>query len=245
MERVTVLRRALVALLVAAPALTLTGPVPAADAAPVPAVRSDACMQLEPKALDATLVRSYADAADDVFAGRVLDKKTTTSRARRSGHAKTRSYAHVVRVDTVFRGDLRSGDRVMLLTKDRRTPNGLGPLRVGGTYLMFTTDVETGPGDEFPDPAKGGKGGDLATVSAVDCAGTTALPDGLSAALRDQVDQLLAADNAPTVAPVLSDPAGGASEPPSLGRSVAPGIALALLGVLGLVLFSWLGRRRA
>ncbi|WP_344775084.1 hypothetical protein [Nocardioides panacisoli] len=245
----TVLLRTAVALLVVAPTVALAGPsTPARAAQPAPAARSGACMELAPDDLDATLLQSYADAADDVFAGKVLDRSTHVGKVKRSGHKKPRTYTHTVRVDKVFRGDLGSGDRVMLLTNDAGAQHGLGPLKVDSTYLFFTTDVETGPGDGIPSPtggASGGGGKDVATVMAVDCAGTTALPDGLSARLRDQVDQLLAGDSAPSAEPVLSDPAGGASEPPALSRTIAPGIALALLGVLGLVLFSWLGRRRA
>jgi hypothetical protein len=246
MERVISLRRSAVALLVVAPTLALAGPSTAAQAAqPAASARSGACMELAPDNLDATLLRSYADAADDVFAGKVLSRRAHVGTVKRAGHKRPRTYTHTVRVDEVFRGDLGSGDRVMLVTNDPATRDGLGPLKVDGTYLMFTTDVETGPGDGIPSPTGGAGGGnDVVTVTAVDCAGTTQLPDGLSARLRDQVAQLLSGDGAPSAEPVLSDPSGGASGPPALGRTIAPGIALALLGVLGLVLFSWLGRRR-
>jgi hypothetical protein len=234
MERVTVLRRTAVALLLVAPTLVLAGPSPVADAAPAvgPAARSGACMELDPKDLDADLLRSYAENADDAFAGKVLDRTTRTTKARKAGQSHTvRTYTHSVRVENVFSGDLGSGDRVMLVTHESGTRDGLGPLHVGSTYLLFTRDADLGK--------------NVATVTAVDCAGTTELPDGLSAGLRDQIEQLLADDSTPTTAPVLSDPADGASEPPAYGRTIAPGIALALLGVLGLAFFSWLGRRRA
>ena len=235
MERVTVLLRTAVALLVVAPTVALAGPSTAAQSGQpdrsAPAVRTGACMELAPDDLDADLVRTFAADADDVFAGQVLSRTTHAGKVQQSGSRKLQSYMHTVRVTKVFEGDLSSGDKVMLRTADKRVHHGLGPLQKGSTYLLFTRDADLGK--------------KMATVTAAACAGTTALPDGLSARLRDQVDQILAGDTAPSAEPVLSDPSGGASEPPTLSRTIAPGIALALLGVLGLVLFSWLGRRRA
>lgn len=241
MERVTVVRRYLVALLLAAPMVALA--LPSAEAQATPDVRrSGACMELDPNNLDADLLRGYADDADDVFVGDVSAVSTMTG----GGH-KPRSYTHVVRVDKVFAGDLESGDTVDLMTTPKRAADGLGRLHRQGTYLFFTTDVELSRRDHLLAPSAKTRHGarNRPTVAAVDCAGTTELPNGLSANLRDQIDQILTAGSTPTTAPVLSDPAGGASEPPALGRTIAPGIALALLGVLGLVFFSWLGRRRA
>jgi hypothetical protein len=79
------------------------------------------------------------------------------------------------------------------------------------------------------------------------CSGTTRLGGGLSAGMRDQLVETLREQTPEETTPDISltSPDDGARANPSLGRLAAPGAALALIGVLGLLLLARIASRRA
>ena len=183
---------------------------------------------------DATAVREKADAVTDVFAGKVRSAKALSSVGGGAGRAgredkprKPSDWEHTVQVAVGFRTDLRSGDRVSVTTTPT-SDGGLGKLEIGATYVFFVT-TEQGMDHLVAEP----------------CSGTQLLRGGLSAQQQSGLEDALADDpgsSTPTVA--LSEPDGTRSVP-ALGRLAAPGGAVALIGVLGLLLLARVGARRS
>lgn len=226
----TVLRNA--ALVGVALAAAAAGVVPpAAPAAAVVAPASAAvCPPLDLADLDAQQVRDYAEEVDFVFVGRVLDLKAL--RPRTSGlRAKTVGYTHTVTVKAALQGEVRNV--VKVLTTDDRS-SGLGPLRPRSDYLFFADEVDTDRAGALTEDRR---------FEALRCSGTTELDEPMSSRVERELEQALTTEEVPGMPVELSEPDGGASDPPSLTRAIAPGVALGLLGLLGLLLFSRVGRR--
>jgi hypothetical protein len=220
------------------PALT---PTPAAAVTPAPA-------ECEPLDLnDADAVRESAAAVTDVFAGRVREVKPRTAVGGGEGKAdqdnepsdgptrdpdpRLTRWQHTVTVESSpFQGELRPGQPVLVVTQPAGRAGGLGKLEEDATYVFF---------------ASGEEGRDHLVANA--CAGTTKLDGGLSADLRDQLDATLGeqAEGGSTPDFTLTEPDDGARSTPSFGRLAAPGAALALIGVLGLLLLARIASRRA
>ena len=76
------------------------------------------------------------------------------------------------------------------------------------------------------------------------CSGTQQLQGGLGARLRDFLDETLAEPEDTVPSYTLSAPDDGARSTPALGRLAAPGAAVALIGVLGLLVLARVGSRR-
>jgi hypothetical protein len=229
--------------------------VPApATATPAPAMATAAppnCNQLDLD--DAVAVRAHAELVTDVFFGQVRKVKERTAvggggQGTPSGTdgstenptpndptpnkhtSRTVGWEHTVLVRFPFRSAsaLRNGDLVLVDT-GTVADEGLGRLEQGETYLFF---------------ASGDKGMDHLIAEA--CSGTQPLPGGLTAQLRDSLQRALD-EQPPTDTPLdymLVTPEDGVRSTPSLGRLAAPGGALALIGVLGLVLLARIGSRR-
>lgn len=210
-----------------------------ADAAPAPrgSVAAD-CDNLDLN--DATAVREHADAVTDVFAGEVLSverrtyvgggegKADQTDGPGRRADPRTVQWLQVVHVEIPYRGAHEEGDRALVVT----TPvddGGFGKLTDGGLYLFFVS-AEDGAGRLVAEP----------------CSGTQMLMGGLGATLRDTLHEILVepTDEGTTPDYTLSTPDDGARTTPTLGRLVAPGAAVALIGVLGLVLLGRISSRR-
>ena len=194
---------------------------------------------------DPAAIRAYADAegVTDVFAGTILKVEERTSvgggegKANGSGgsptdtppnnpNTRTTGWEHVVEVIFPFRSALQRGDKVVVVT-GVVADQGLGRLQAGDAYLFFAVGEE-------------GKN----HLDAGGCSGTRLLRGGLTADIRDAVS---GAFDEPADDPVdytLSTPDDGARSTPSLGRLAAPGAALTLIGVLGLLLLARISARR-
>lgn len=220
-------RRLLAPALLAVPA-TLLALAPLAPAGAAAPASGPAGMSSYPAMCDALDLSDEAEIdaralpADDVFAGTVRAVQPTAGDAQRVGY--------LVAVDRPFRGDI-DRDKQVLVTVD--WPADATPtVAKARTYLFFTND-------------RGGR------VVADACTGTALLPKGVTPRIAATLRRFLAsveptAPPSPTPQPVaFSEPGDPVGDPPELGRVLASGGAIALIGVLGLVLVSRLGRRRA
>ncbi|KAA1427886.1 hypothetical protein [Nocardioides antri] len=212
---------------------------PAGGAATAPAAR---CETLD--LTDAAAVREHADAVTDVFAGEVRsvrprttigpgeggpDNGSTNDAPRQDPDSRTTRWDHTVVVKRSFRSDLEYREQVRVVTLPGTEDNGFGPLRAGRWYVFFVSAEKGAP----------------YLVATCD-SGTQALPReglpaGLAADLQGALDETT--QEAPEVA--LMAPEDGAGSAPSYGRLAAPGAALTLIGVLGLLLLVRVGSRRA
>ncbi|NYJ03374.1 hypothetical protein HNR19_004072 [Nocardioides thalensis] len=226
----TVLRTAAVA--AAALAAVAAGAVPpAAPAAAATApTRAAVCAPLDLADVEPQQVRDYAAEVDFVFVGRVLDRRAL--RPQTSGlRPRTAGYIHTVTVKAALQGDVRNV--VKVLTTDARA-TGLGPLRPRSDYLFFADEVDTDRAGALTEDRR---------FEALQCSGTTELDEPMTSRVERDLEQALRAPEEPGMPVELTEPDGGATEPPSLTRAIAPGVALGLVGLLGLLLFSRVGRR--
>lgn len=141
--------------------------------------------------------------------------------ARRPGATKADPIVHGLVVAETLSGELSPGDPVRVVFST--TEGEPTQLRLNQRYLLFTR-------------------GSGSTLQADGCEGYTSARDLDATQIETLREALAPVEETPEA--VLSEPDGGSGEPPELGRVVAPGIAISLLGVLGLALISRVGRRR-
>ncbi|TWH02648.1 hypothetical protein L615_001300000120 [Nocardioides sp. J9] len=192
--------------------------LPASPAAAVPSAIPADCGALDVTDTDAVV--TAAEGTDDVFLGRVV-RAVTRGAGTGPAAGGPRNLRYEVVVDQAVVGDLAADQRrelVLVGVEGRQDP-----LRRSRRYLFFTT------GENSELRADGCEG--WASGSMVD-----------AATLGEIRAALTAPPEPPEVA--LSRP-DGAGDPPDLGRVVAPGAAISLVGILGLVLLSRVGRRRS
>jgi hypothetical protein len=224
----TALAAALLALAPVAPAgAAQAGPVqasavqtgPAATAASYPAMCDALDLTDEPE------IDARALDADDVFAGKVRAAQPAASNPKRIGY--------VVAVEESFRGNLAKGKRV-LVTID--WPADVNPtVQPDRAYLFFVKQRTSGH------------------VVADACTGSALLPSGLTPRLAASLRRFLVsveptapASPTPSAQPVsFHAPSDRVGDPPDLSRVLASGGAISLIGVLGLLLVTRIGRRRA
>lgn len=221
-------RRLLPAAPLAALAAAFLLPVGSAGAVPPPVT----CGRLD--LTDAAAVVANAQGTEDIFIGRVvrIDSGTTAGGGSTAPAATAtatgtptpgagRTVRHEVLVEDALTGDLHPGEPVRVVFS--AVGGKQTQLRLNASYVFFTT-------------------GTAATLRADGCDGYVSAR-GLTATTVDALRDALAPDDEPVEAK-LSAPSGGSEDAPELGRVVAPGAAVGLVGILGLVLLSRVGRRR-
>ena len=163
----------------------------------------------------ASSTQSDVKAADDVFTGTVTDVATT-------GSARRGTVTYDVAVERVYKGGVRS-DQVSVTTSRAANLCGLGDLRAERRYLFLAR----------------ASGSELAIES---CSSTGRATGELVA----KVEKLLGdgRDPSPPAPPTKAEFTTVAdSRPTSVTRLAAPGAALVLVGLLGLVVVRRLARR--
>jgi hypothetical protein len=164
-------------------------------------------------------VRDSTKAAMAVFSGTVTD----VQRSDRTDGVPGALYTQTVTVDLVYQGKIDT-ETVTVQTDRNRTACSLGALAVGTEYMFFVT----GTGD--PWVAGGTSGTRISNETVV-----------------AQVVRLLG-EGKPTTQPP-PEPAqftpADTSEPQSFSRLAAPGGALVLVGLLGLLVVRGMSRRTA
>lgn len=156
---------------------------------------------------------------DDVFVGRVDNVLPGVL----PGGGTANASPHRVFVQVPLKSDFPAGKYVQV-TFTPTDEVADRTLKVGGRYLFFT---------------QGSTPGEL---SADACDGYAAVA-GLDKAMETQLRDYLTMPPVPAEPSALAEPPADADSTPDLGRLLAPGGAISLIGVLGLVLISRLGRR--
>ena len=162
-------------------------------------------------------VRDSSKGAMAVFSGVVTD----VQRADRTDGQPGAIYTHTVTVDMVYQGSITT-ETVSVQTDRNRTACSLGGLATNVEYMFFVT----GSGEPWV------AGGDSGTRVS-------------SETVVSQVERLLGEGKppiAPTPETAVFTPVD-TGEPQSFSRSAAPGAALVLVGLLGLVVVRGVSRR--
>lgn len=170
----------------------------------------------------ATDTVQLAGDADAVFGGTV--RETRKPEPDESGRIKG-LFTYVVDVDRVYKQEGTVVTETVQVSSARSSAIcGLGNLPAGSSYVFFATARDAG-------------------FRAGACGGSAAASDQLVADVEEALGpgkQMVPDDELPEL--VLT--AVGSTSPQSVGRLAAPGAAVALLGLLGLVLVRLAGSRR-
>jgi hypothetical protein len=188
-----VLRRLLIALLLACPAIVLTQ------------MSAHAACSCKPGN-----VQQSAQRADAVFSGLLQNQSTGAT-----GTDGARETTYEIEAETAYKGDIRTADVVVTSPKN---PCGLGKLVTDRKYVFFVTM----DGAAFTTDRCGGTApADPALVQKVERVLGTGSELGVTTPPPAEAAEFTKVDDA---------------EPESLARLAAPGAALVIIGLLGLVL---------
>ncbi len=161
--------------------------------------------------------------ADAVFTGTVA----SSTRSEGTGADAVVSITNEVVLDRVYKGQIDDVDQTVLTTQRTQATCGLGQLQVDSRYVFVVASDSTVEGAWADDG----------------CSGTRAATSALIAEVQGVLGKGRSATPAPAPEPaVLTD--ADTSAPTSLSRAAAPGLALVLVGFLGLILVGRLNARR-
>lgn len=175
------------------------------------------------KAWDKGSVQKAADGVDAVIAARIT-KAVKTPGPPLNSVQHPAYWTYTIRVVATFRGSAQPGATATLTQVPLRYRLGKS-LTKRATYLLFLDQQRTG-------------------FTAARCAGSVLLPHGLSKALRNKLTADLGTPGGTGVSVQWTQPTH-VRDVPSLNQLVAPGVGLALIGVLGLLLIGRLARERS
>jgi hypothetical protein len=201
--------------LLLAAACVLLGPAAHGSSVPVAAAAPCACLAAGPNANATGTVQDHVMEASAVFLGTV--EAVTPPSTTGTSSARTSTVA----VTTVYKGEMITTPTVDVVTT-RSFANCTSELQLGEDYVFF---VESDEG-----------------FTATGCGGTAVA----SEQLLTQVERLLGAGRPPVPPepPTATFEPASTDEPASLTRVAAPGLALVLVGLLGLAVVRRLARPR-
>ncbi|GAB3853634.1 hypothetical protein GCM10028801_06600 [Nocardioides maradonensis] len=176
------------------------------------------------KPWDKTSVQKAAEGVSTVIAARIT-KAVKTPGPPLNSVQHPAYWTYTIRVVATFRGSAQPGATATLTQVPVRYRLGRS-LRKRATYLLFLDQQRTG-------------------FTSARCGGSVLLAHGLSKALRNKLTADLGTPGGSGTTVQWNPPANGVRDVPSLNRLIAPGVGLALIGVLGLLLIGRLARERS
>ena len=173
---------------------------------------------------DKAAVQKAAEGVDAVIAARIT-KAVKTPGPPLNSVRHPAYWTYTIRVAATFRGSAQPGVTATLTQVPLRYRPGKS-LTKGATYLLFLKQQHGG-------------------FTSARCGGSVLLAHGLSTALRNKLTADLGTPGGTGVSIQWTSPAAGVRDVPSLNQLIAPGVGLALIGVLGLLLIGRLAREKS